>query len=92
MKIDNLHSQIAQMDRVNREARVLGIDQSRAVGEDRVVLSEDARFVSDLQDAFGDLEGVRLDVVEQARADLRSGQLGSEDDYQRTIDALMMEL
>lgn len=60
--------------------------------QDLVSISEDARFLSDLREAATRLEEIRPDVVEQARADIEQGLLGTDEDYDRAIEALLMEL
>ena len=77
------HSQLS----VKRDAEL----QSEA--STQVELSESAGFVQGLREmAEGvDPQEVRQDVVEASREDLRKGLLGSEQDYEQTINALLTE-
>ena len=39
-----------------------------------------------------DPESVRNDVVEQSKADIRDGKLGTKEDYEQSITAFLMEV
>ena len=58
-------------------------------GGDRVRLSSEARFIQDLRDAAGSLPEVRGEAVAQARADIASGNLGTPEDIEATIDGIL---
>lgn len=96
MKINTLNSNgISSVKRApgGPEARTSVRESSRASsGADRVTISDEARFLQELRDAAGGLGDIRPDVVEAARADLEAGRIGTEEDYQRAIEALFMEL
>ena len=63
------------------------------VASSQVQLSDSASFVQDLKEAAEQLspESVRPEVVEQAKRDIKEGKLGSKDDYEQTINALLSE-
>lgn len=62
---------------------------------DVATFSREAQFVDDLrseaasESRYGD---VRPEVVAQLRDDIRTGALGSPEDLERTLDALLREL
>ena len=56
---------------------------------DSVQLSDSARWVQDLQESTAGQDEVRLDMVEQAKADIASGSLGSDDDLNAAVDAIL---
>lgn len=91
MKID-AYSHVAQVHRINEVKAPQRAESIAPVSSDRVSLSGDAAFLTNLSDAMSKLEDVRPDVVEQARADIAAGTLGNEADLQRTVDALLFEL
>lgn len=59
---------------------------------ERVVLSDTAMFIQSLRETVVDIPEVREELVEITRADLDSGAIGSEADYDRAVDALFPEL
>ena len=56
------------------------------------VIPSDGAALSELREAAGSMEDVRADKIEAAKADIANGTLGTEEDYRRAVDALMMEL
>ena len=76
------------------------VDGVRAIGtgaqppvpktpSDSVSLSGTARFIQGLRDSAGSTPEIRTDVVEQARADVASGRLGSDQDVEAALDGLL---
>jgi hypothetical protein len=59
---------------------------------ERVVLSDTAMFIQSLRETVVDIPEVREELVEITRADLDAGLVGSEEDYDRAVDALVPEL
>ncbi|MEC7986830.1 MAG: hypothetical protein VX278_16800 [Myxococcota bacterium] len=59
----------------------------------QVQLSETASFVQELKEAAEQLspEAIRPEVIEQARRDIKEGKLGSEEDYEQAVNALLSE-
>lgn len=57
-----------------------------------VHLSEDSSFVQAMREAARNQESSRTELIEQAKSDLANGLLGSEDDYEQAINALLQEL
>ena len=95
MKIQNQYK-VAQSDSVSKNSRKKTGQRaagSQSEASTQVELSESAGFVQGLREmAEGvDPQEVRLDVVEASREDLRKGLLGSEQDYEQTINALLTE-
>ena len=95
MKIQNQYK-IAQGDSVSKNSRKKTVQRSagsQSEASTQVELSESAGFVQGLREmAEGiDPEEVRQDVVEASREDLQKGLLGSEQDYEQTINALLTE-
>jgi hypothetical protein len=45
-----------------------------------------------MREAVQNAPEVRSDMVQQAKQDMANGQLGTIDDYERAISALLMEL
>ena len=91
MKID-AYNHIAQINRIDEVRAPQRAQAASAVGRDQVSLSSDASFLTDLRGAMSQLGDIRSDVVEQTRAEVEAGQIGTEDDFQHAIDALLMEL
>ena len=69
-------------------------DASGKRGEDveRVFLSDTAQFIQSLRETMIDQPEARDELVALARADLESGALGSDADYDRAVDALLSEV
>ena len=57
-----------------------------------VQLSSEASFAQSMREAVQNAPEVRSDMVQQAKQDMANGQLGTIDDYERAISALLMEL
>jgi flagellar biosynthesis anti-sigma factor FlgM len=57
-----------------------------------VQLSSEASFAQAMRDAVQSAPELRSEMVEQAKQDVATGQLGTIDDYERAISALLMEL
>jgi len=58
----------------------------------RTSLSSDAAFVQALRDESGGIDGIRPDVVAEARAEIAAGTLGDNIDVEQMIDALLADL
>ena len=67
-------------------------ETSRKSGKSGVNLSNSANFIQSLKDASQEFTSIRQELVDEARADIESGSLGSEQDYEQAITALLMEL
>jgi len=91
MKISNLN--ISRVKQTKAEVRPLQkASRVQPSGQDQVSISEEAKYLAGIRDAAGSQEDIRADMVEQARQDIAEGRLGTEEDYRRAVDALMMEL
>lgn len=58
-------------------------------GGSTVALSSSARFVQDLRDSVSTTPTIRAEVVEQAKADIAAGRLGSEAEIDAALDSLL---
>ena len=67
-------------------------ETSRKSGRSGVNLSDSANFIQSLKDASQDFTSIRQELVDEAKADIESGKLGTEKDFEQTITALLMEL
>ena len=96
MKINNLNngnlSSISRADQGRVQPAGKVARAAPVSGEDRVTISDEARFLAELRDAAGGMDNIRPEVVEAARADMEAGRIGTEEDYKRAIEALLMEL
>jgi len=57
-----------------------------------VHLSEDSSFVQAMREAANNQASSRSELIEQAKSDLANGLLGSSEDYEQAINALLQEL
>ena len=75
-------------------ARARGTTRAEGSGPAaQVQLSADASWISALRDAVGAAEtGIRTDVVEETRNQLRAGTLDADVDLGAVIDSLLAEL
>ena len=48
--------------------------------------------MQELKTAIEDIPEVRVDEVARARQDIASGELGSEEDFENAVNALMHEI
>ena len=67
--------------------------QGPSSSSSHVQLSDTAGFVQELKEAAEqiDPEEVRPEVVEKAKRDIKEGRLGSNEDYEQAINALISE-
>ena len=79
--------------KTGKKRDVAATTSSVSTESSRVQLSDTAGFVQDLKEAAEQLspEGVRPEVVEQAKRDIKEGKLGSKEDYEQAINALLSE-
>lgn len=75
-----------------KERSVAKTDGSPEAPKDGVSLSEDGSFMQVLRQAAQGQEPLRSELVEQAKQDLANGLLGSKEDYEQAINALLQEL
>ena len=57
-----------------------------------VSLSSKGSFIASLQQELSSTPAVRLDMIEQAKQDISSGQLGNGDDTTQAVTAIIIEL
>lgn len=60
--------------------------------ESGVQLSEDSALIQTLREAAKGQEPSRTELIQQAKEDIANGLLGSEEDFQQAITALLQEL
>ena len=94
MKIQKQYK-IQQNESISKNSKKKVASSEYSSGEEttHVELSESADFVQNLKEAAEliDPQAVRMDVVEASREDVRQGRLGSEEDYEQAITALLLE-
>ena len=57
-----------------------------------VQISEDSTLIQSFRQAAEGQEPVSSDLIEQAKSDLAQGLLGTKEDFEQTITALLQEL
>ena len=65
---------------------------SADVSSDGVSISEDMSLIQALRNAAKGEEPIRSELIEQARRDIADGKLGTKEDYEQVITALLQEL
>ena len=76
-------------ERVVRSKGSVGSEESDSSG---VQLSSDSALIQSFREAARGQEPVSAQLVEQAKNDLAQGLLGSEEDFEQAITALLQEL
>ena len=94
MKIQNQYK-VNQNESVSKSGKKksVGVSENSSGEGTQVELSESAGFVQNLKELAEstDPQSVRMDVVEASREDMRRGLLGTEEDYEQAIAALVLE-
>jgi anti-sigma28 factor (negative regulator of flagellin synthesis) len=67
-------------------------DSVESDASDGVSLSEQSSFIQVLKDVARGEEPVSAELIERAKEDIANGSLGSKEDYEQTINALLREL
>ncbi len=95
MKIQNQYKVLQNNSTIKtgKKRDVASATGSGPAESSRVQLSDTASFVQELKESAELLspEAVRPEVVEQAKRDIKEGKLGSKEDYEQTINALLSE-
>ena len=65
---------------------------SASASSPSVSLSAKGSFISSLQQELNSTPHVRTEVVETAKRDINSGNLGSDSDVQQAVTAIILEL
>ncbi len=68
------------------------VETSSNDSSDGVSLSEQTSFIQVLKDVAKGNEPVSSELIEQAKSDIANGKLGSKEDYEQAINALLREL
>jgi hypothetical protein len=88
MKITTLAPVVAAREAVAGKPRTA----TKESGQDRVALSTTGAWVQDLRAGLSKIPNVRADAVAQAKADLASGEIDSDQNIDALLDALTIEL
>jgi anti-sigma28 factor (negative regulator of flagellin synthesis) len=67
-------------------------EEKSSIQRESVQLSGEAQWMQELKTAIDDIPEVRVDEVERARKDIASGELGSKEDFENAVNALMHEI
>ena len=91
MKIQGLHP-LYRLSSVNDTKTDQRTNQKSTVQQETVQLSGEAQWMQELKAAIEDIPEVRVDEVARARQDIATGDLGSEEDFENAVNALMHEI
>ena len=91
MKIQGSHP-LYRLTSVNGTKTDQRTNQKSSVQQESVQLSGEAQWMQELKTAIEDIPEVRVDEVARARQDIASGDLGSEEDFENAVNALMHEI
>ena len=67
-------------------------NQNSSVQTKTVQISGEGQWLSELKGAFAEIPEVRVDEVNRARQDIANGELGSAEDFDNAVNALMHEI
>ena len=91
MKIQGSHP-LYRLSSINDTQTDQRTNQKSTVQQESVQLSGEAQWMQELQAAIESIPEVRVDEVARARQDIASGELGSEEDFENAVNALMHEI
>ena len=91
MKIQGSHP-LYRLTSVNDAKSAQRTNQKSSVQNETVQISGEGQWMSELKGAFQDIPEVRTDEVNRARQDIANGTLGSEEDFDNAVNALMHEI
>ena len=91
MKIQGSHP-LYRLTSVNDAKSAQRTNQKSSVQTQTVQISGEGQWMSELKGAIADIPEVRADEVKRARQDIASGELGSEEDFENAVNALMHEI
>ena len=94
MKIKNNLSGVGRITSTNttRSSDSSAEASSSAGVSDDVSLSDSMSLIQALRNAAKGQEPIRSELIEQARRDIADGKLGTKEDYEQAITALLQEL
>jgi anti-sigma28 factor (negative regulator of flagellin synthesis) len=95
MKIKNVLSgmnRLTSSSKIKDSGEGQSQDTTDSESSDGISLSEQTSFIQILKDVAKGEEPVSADLIEQAKIDIANGSLGSKEDYEQTINALLREL
>jgi len=91
MKIQGSHP-LYRLTSLNDTKTDQRTNQKSTVQQESVHLSGEAQWMQEIKAAIEDIPEVRTDEVARARQDIASGELGSEEDFENAVNALMHEI
>ena len=91
MKIQGSHP-LYRLTSINGTKTDQRTEEKSSVQRESVQLSGEAQWMQELKAAVEDIPEVRVDEVERARKDIASGELGSAEDFENAVNALMHEI
>ena len=91
MKIQGSHP-LYRLSSINGTQTDQRTNQKSTVQQESVQLSGEAQWMQELKSAIESIPEVRVDEVARARQDIASGELGSEEDFENAVNALMHEI
>jgi|GEM_PF-3253211 len=91
MKIQGSHP-LYRLTSVNDAKSAQRTNQKSSVQNETVQISGEGQWMSELKSAFENIPEVRTDEVDRARKDIASGALGSDEDFDNAVNALMHEI
>jgi anti-sigma28 factor (negative regulator of flagellin synthesis) len=91
MKIQGSHPlyRLTSINGTRTDQRTTG---KSSVQNEQVQLSGEAQWLQELKGAMTDIPDVRVDEVTRARQDIENGELGSDEDLENAVNALMHEI
>ena len=90
--VGNITTQLAsalRTDSVKSERASGTTDAGSSDNNADVSRSHILQFIQDLKDDAGNMPRIRADLVAEAKSDIENGVLGSDDDINATINALL---
>ena len=91
MKIQGSHP-LYRLTSVNDTKSAQRTNQKSSVQNETVQISGESQWLSELKGAIADIPEVRVDEVDRARQDIAKGELGSKEDFDNAVNALMHEI
>ena len=91
MKVQGSHP-LYRLTSVNDAKSAQRTNQKSSVQNETVQISGEGQWMSELKSAFENIPEVRTDEVDRARKDIASGALGSDEDFDNAVNALMHEI
>lgn len=91
MKIQGSHP-LYRLESINGSRTEQRTEKSTQGSSGAVQLSGEAQWLQELKTAIGEIPEVRVDEVARARQDIAKGDLGTAEDFENAVNALMHEI